>query len=72
MERADISEFIDLDDVSRVPSSDGSVTVLQAEEDAKGVKITPEKRGRRVYSDVELEESYSRQRAAAPKQNIFK
>lgn len=72
MARADNSEFIDLDDESPVSLSDGSVTFVQAEEVSKEAKTAPQKQGRKVHSNVDVEERYLRQRAAAPKQKIFK
>ena len=72
MERIANSEFIDLDDESPMHSSDGSVTLVQAEEASKKAEIALRKQGRKLHSNAEVEELYLQQRAAAPKQDIFK
>jgi hypothetical protein len=72
MERADNSEFTELNDDSPAPSSDGSVTLVQAEEASHEAKITPKEQSRRTNSSFEAKERYLMQRATAPKQNIFK
>ncbi|KAI1630225.1 hypothetical protein EDD37DRAFT_645943 [Exophiala viscosa] len=71
MERADDSAIIDLEHENRSVSSDGSATVVQAGEVSENPKFAREKEGRRIRSSDDLEDRYLRQRAAAPKQNIF-
>ena len=66
------SEFIDLDDESPVHSSDGSVTLMQAGEVSEEAKVAPVKQSRKVRSKIDVDERYLQQRAAPPKQDIFK
>lgn len=72
MERAETSEFTERNDESPLSSSDGSVTLVQAEEVSREATITTEIKGRNINSSFDVKERYLMQRATVPNQNIFK
>jgi hypothetical protein len=72
MERTDQSEILDLDGGSPVLSSDGSVTLVQAEEAGKEAKVFRATQGRKNHSNVDVEERYLQQRAVVPERDVFK
>ncbi|KAJ9616703.1 hypothetical protein H2200_000422 [Cladophialophora chaetospira] len=71
MEHAAVTDFTDQEDESPAISSDGSVTLLHADEAGKDTKISPEMRGSKIDPDLDAEERYSQQRVVAPKLRDF-